>query len=153
MKLAQVQPTRPYTNKVSAWLNIGLAGSLSAIVLAQLFTFEDFADVLMSYPLLATPLRAQLIGTLIVVLEVLAVITPLRVPVSRLMRLSSMFAGSLVLAGWLVISGQAWLSGTDWQSGLFGATVALDGGWWEPLIWAALFMISLYAFFASRRDA
>lgn len=129
----RVLPTAQDAPKSRSRLGVGAATVLAlfyvVIVVAQLFTFEDFHSVVASYWLPVSTPATHLIAALIVTAEVFSLPFLLRIRLSPAMRWFSMFLGWLVALWWLFIS--VWLLTTinavD-NSGLLGATVDVQPG-------------------------
>lgn len=107
------------------------AGLLVLIVFCQLFTFDDFLKLFVSYSLPGGEVMANFMASFIVVSEVFALPFLLRMSLSRLMRIVSMVFSWIVAASWLKIS--IWLIISDDSTsnfGLLGTLVHLNIGWW-----------------------
>lgn len=112
-----------------------LAGILVAMIVAQLFTFEDFSDVIAKMGLPGGEAFAGIRAALIVTLEVAALPFLLSMRLSPAARLVSMGAGWGVIVAWLFAS--VWINVTHpsiANSGLLGATVSVAPGRWVTLL-------------------
>lgn len=123
-----------------------LAGSLAAIALLQLFTFEEFparlADVGIAMEI------APLLATLLVVIEVLALPFVLRMQLSPAFRVLSMGLGwlaSLMLVWVAVLENITSPNGLD---AVFGATLSLPVGGWTICAALALCVLSAWTSWA-----
>lgn len=107
------------------------AGLLVILVLSQLFTFDEFLKLLISYNLPGGEVMANFAGSLIVISEVFALPFLLRIKLSPAMRVASMVFSWIASASWLKLA--VWLvstSDTIINFGLFGTLVTLNVGWW-----------------------
>jgi hypothetical protein len=142
-----VQPTaapRPRTKNIRS-VSLFFAGLLILMVVAQLFTFEDFPEVIthMQFPggELFSPVRAAFIA----VLEIAALPFLLSMHLSPLARAVSMFAGWAVAAAWLVAS--LWMNivlENTINSGFLGATLSITSGWWTVFFSLALVVLAVW---------
>ncbi len=112
-----------------------LAGILMLMVVTQLFTFEDFPDVIAAMGLPSGEF-ADVRAALIVVLEVASLPFLLSMRLSHLARIVSMVAGWAVVAAWTVAT--LWTYGKGVNGGLLGATISLTYNWWTVLFCLAL---------------
>lgn len=113
------------------------AAFFTFLAVAQLFTFERFAEVIERYYGVFDGRNALVLSACIVTLEVAALPFLLAMPLSRAARFVSMVAGWLVVAVWFGLSLQLLLSGSE-HTALFGATLEVPGGWWTVCFVAAL---------------
>jgi hypothetical protein len=118
---------RPKNKYVQA-AGVGLAGLIIVMVVAQLFTFEKFPDVVVAMALPYGDAFAQFRAASIVTLEVAALPFLLSMRLSRLARIISMIAGWMVIAAWTFVA--LWTYGFDVNSGFLGATIPLGSNWW-----------------------
>jgi len=129
---------------------VGIAYLYAAIlvfmVLAQLFTFDNFLIILEDLKLPGGYATAHLVGSLLVACEVLALPFLLRMKLSTLMRVVSMVLGWLVplfwfkLSIWFLISG-----GTISNIGLFGTVVKFMPGWPSLMFSVAIGILAAWA--------
>lgn len=109
------------------------------MAVAQLFTFDTFIELTLSFSLPLAGVLVYLVAPLLVVCEVFALPFLLRMSISPAFRVVSMVCGWLVALKWLFIT--LWLLFTR-QSvetvGFLGTIGDLSPGWW-----AVLFSISL----------
>jgi hypothetical protein len=135
---------KPKTQSTRA-VSLALAAVFIVMATAQLFSFENFPEVIrhMWLPLGEfAPVRAALLVTI----EVLALPFLLSMSLSRAMRVFSMVAGWLAIGVWLMISLWVNLSGDIvTNSGLLGATVSLPVGWWNILFCLALGVLAAWS--------
>ena len=105
----QTTAATPVKNRLIRGVSIALAAIFTAMVVAQLFTFEKFPEVI----------------------AVFALPFLLSMRLSPLMRVISMVSGWIVAAAWLAVSIRLVATGSDTDNGgLLGATVALAPGVW-----------------------
>lgn len=111
--------------------SIALTAVFVILAVAQLYSFEDFPDVLASLWLPGGHPFATLLAALIVTGEVLAVPFLLSMRLSPAMRAMSMFAGWGVMLTWIKLTVFSLMT-TDAviNSGVLGATIPVAPGWW-----------------------
>lgn len=130
-------PTVKTTNTQT--ISLVLAGIMTVLAVAQLFTFEKFGDVLRVMWLPGGATYAPLYAALIVTFEVFSVPFLLRMTLSPLMRITSMVSGWLVITAWLMLFLWQLLSGNVIvNSGILGATVSVPVGWWSVFVMLGL---------------
>jgi len=137
--------TQPKTKNVRS-VSIALAVILVVMVVAQLFTFEKFPDVIASMWLPGGDASDYIYAAIIVCLEVLALPFLLAMRLSLAMRCMSMVSGWLVVAFWLLVS--LWENLTIniiGNGGFLGATVSLPVGWWSVFFGVALAILAGWA--------
>lgn len=136
MEFAQSTPApTPKTSNIRA---IGLLTAALFVMLAvtQLFTFEQFGDVLaLYYAGLLDGGAALVAAACIVILEVAAIPFFLAMPLSVAARAVSMIAGWLTVLVWSMLAVYSLNGG---YTALLGATIELSGGWWQLCFIAAL---------------
>lgn len=126
-------------------IGVFLAAILTLMVVAQLFTFEDFADVLAGTWLPLSMASAQTIVAFVVTLEVLALPFLLHMRLSPLMRVLSMVSGWIVLVVWFGLS--IWeniLPSTISNAGFLGATATIPVGWWSVFFSLGLIILGAW---------
>ncbi len=119
-----------------------LAAILIAMVVAQLFTFEKFPDVIAHMGLPAGNDFAALRAALIAILEVASVPFLLGMRLSHLARIVSMVAGWMVVIAWTFAS--VWTYGAGVNGGLLGATIPLRSAWWTILFCLGLIGLTIW---------
>jgi hypothetical protein len=142
------QPTAPPQPKTAnvRLISLLLAVLLVAVVVAQLFTFEKFAEVFTGMALPGSEVFAPVYGAVIVTLEVFALPFLLAMRLSVAMRVFSMIVGWLAVATWLFLSiWGASIGDSAMNSGLLGATVVLPAGWWSVSFSVALAVLAAWA--------
>jgi hypothetical protein len=118
---------------------IVLVAIFTVMAVAQLFTYERFADVLNAYDLPGGVATATIAAAWLVVAEVAAIPFLLGMRLSPLARMTGVIAGWLVVIGWLKLSVWGVFTGnTPDNVGIFGDTLVLPGGWWIVFFMAAL---------------
>jgi hypothetical protein len=123
----------PKTNNIRI-ISIILAALFAVMAVAQLFTYETFANVLGDLWLPGGTTSSHIMAALIVIYEVFALPFLLSMRLSLAMRIVSMVSGWLVVAVWLFLS--VWenaMAETVGNSWLLGDTVHLPVGWWSVL--------------------
>jgi len=144
--LAQPTAAPISKSKESRIVSFALAGLLVFMVVAQLFTFEDFPDVIAGMWLpggeaLATVLAASIVST-----EVFALPFLLGIRLSVAMRVVSMVLGWLVIAAWIAVS--LWQNITAnfiSNTGILGDTISLPVGWWSVFVFVAIGVLMAWA--------
>lgn len=129
MKLAKAQMApepRSETAKKIAW---GYAVVVVVMVVLQLFSFEKFIPILGEYGLPGGERTATLLAALIVVSEVFALPSLLRMPLSVAMRWLSLGLAVLVPVVWTLLGIVAVMAGVTTNSGLLGSKLAVPAGW------------------------
>lgn len=127
-------------------ISLALAGILVGMVVAQLFTFEKFPDVIKEFWLPGGTDIALLLAASIVVLEVAAIPFLLSLYLSPLLRVVSMIAGWLVIALWVVLL--VWQNlqpSSIANNGILGATLPLPVGWWSVMLWLAIGLLAAWS--------
>lgn len=115
------------------------AALLIIFALCQLYSFDEFLNLLESFWLPGGAPLAHLLGGIIVVSEIFALPYLLRMRLSPIMRIISMILGWVTALIWLILA--FWLNLTInavSNTGFLGTTVRLEPGWW-----AVLFSVSL----------
>jgi hypothetical protein len=127
-------------------VGIALAAVFVVLAVAQLYSYEDFPNVIASLWLPGGRPLATLAAALIVTGEVLAVPFLLGIQLSPAMRTVSMVAGWLVILGWLKIALIVNISANAiTNSGVLGATIPVAPGWWMVCLFIALGVLSAWA--------
>lgn len=130
----QATPATPPRTKNIISISLLAAGIITAMIIGQLFTFEDFPAVIAALWLPGGEVVARSLAAFLVVAELLALPFLLSMPSSPLFRIVSM------VLGWIVAG--LWLGLAVWEnvmvmmisnSGIFGATIPLPVGWWTVL--------------------
>jgi hypothetical protein len=119
---------------------------LTGMALAQLYTFDEFIEIIPSLSLPVGEALGYLIAPLIVVLEVFALPFLLRMRLSPAFRFVSMLFGWGVPLVWLAIS--LWLVVTAQPVvtiGFLGGIGELAPGWWAVLVSVALGILAAWA--------
>jgi len=115
------------------------------MVVAQLFTFEDFPNLLGTMWMSISDAWLPVVASVLVILEVFALPFLLGLRLSAVMRVVSMISGWVVIAVWFAISFGSIVTNTQTDSALLGATVSLPTGWWEVLFCVALGVLAAWA--------
>lgn len=119
---------------------------LVVLVVAQLFTFDDFLSLVGDFGFPGGIRYAHFIAALLVASEVFALPFLLRMQLSPAFRWFSMILGWLVAIIWTKIS--IWLvihEGIANNVGFLGTVVSLQPGWWAIFISIALGVLAAWA--------
>jgi len=125
-------------------ISLAFAAVLVIMLVAQLFTFEEFPGLIASSWLLDDR-TSSVVAASIVALELLALPFLLQMRLSPAMRVVSMVAGWLVVSTWLIVSLCKNVVGDALHSVLLGATIPLPEGWWSVLFCLALGILAVWA--------
>ncbi|HEX6258292.1 MAG TPA: S26 family signal peptidase [Candidatus Saccharimonadales bacterium] len=126
-------------------MSVLYAALLSTMAVAQLVSFEDFITLLQRYTFNGKE-TAQLVASLVVTAEVLAIPALLNMALSRLFRRLSLGLAGVVALFWLIIA--AVFAGSH-PIGLFGEFLVVDGRI-EILFAALLASLAFFALFGGR---
>lgn len=122
------------------------AGLLTAMVVAQLFTFEEFLQHFIVLDLPGGRGVAHLVGAGVIFLEFLAIPFLLRMALSPAFRWVSLAAGWLVGMAWLAISLWTVLHVPEVSTiGFLGTVVDLTPGWWAPLLSLGFVILAVWS--------
>lgn len=146
MRFAKPTATFVAKSKESHIISLALAGLLIIMVVAQLFTFEDFPDVIANMWLPGGEGLASVIAAVIVIMEVFALPFLLGMRLSAAMRTASMVLGWMVIVTWTAIS--LWQNGSVniiGNAGILGDTVPLPVGWWSVFVFVAIGVLMAWA--------
>lgn len=122
------------------------AGILVVMVVAQLFSFEEFLAVVASFGYPGGESVAYLLAAFLVSAEVFALPFLLRMSLSTAFRWVSMVSGWLVATIWLVTS--AWIVQTNAvveSIGFLGATIPITPGWWAVFMSLSFGILATWA--------
>lgn len=143
---ARVTPAPiPKTKDVNK-IAILYAGVLVVMVVAQLFTFDEFLKLVTSFGFPGGIQYAHFITTFLVVAEVFALPFLLRMPLSPAFRWVSMILGWLVALIWAKLT--IWLVIQDSiinNVGFLGTVVDLTPGWWAIFMSIAFGVLAAWA--------
>ena len=137
-------PPQPKTKNIVA-ISYLATGFIVIMVVAQLFTFENFPALIANLWLPGGEPTAKIVAALVVIAEVLSLPFLLSMTLSPLFRVVSMTAGWLVGLMWVVLS--LWenlMAGAISASGIFGATIPLPVGWWSVFFSVALGILVIW---------
>ncbi len=126
-------------------LGILLAGLYTVYAVTQLFSFEDFTSLTISFDLFGSAVLSTILASLIVVGEVFSLPYLLRMRVSALMRVFSMACAWAVALIWLTVS--LWLVSTVNavpSFGLFGGLLDVEPGWWSVFFSLSLVILNAW---------
>lgn len=131
-------PTLPKTKDVRI-ISLLTAAVLIGMILAQLFTFENFPAVIATLWLPGGEVTAKALAAIVVIAEVFALPFLLSMRLSPLFRFVSMGLGWAVGILWFVLAlWENMMAGTISNTGILGATVPLPVGWWNVFFSLAL---------------
>jgi len=144
---AKPEAAAPPKTEASKQIAILYVILLTIMAVAQLFTFEDFIEIV---PTFGLPLGAgalpYLTAPLLVVAEVFAIPFLLRMNVSRAFRWLSMVLGWVAAGAWFVIS--LWVVLTHQATttiGFLGSVGSLMSGWWAVCLSLGLVVLAAWA--------
>jgi hypothetical protein len=136
--------TKPKNKKIYL-ASLTFAAILILMVVAQLFKFETFPDIILDMGLTDDGGFASVYAALIVSLEVAAIPFLLGMMLSPAMRVLSMVAGWIVVAVWFVSNLRMSISSHEYvSSGLLGDTVTLSAGWGSVLFCFGLMILAAW---------
>ncbi len=140
MKLyVQSTTARAPKKPIVRFIAVGLAAFFVILAVAQLYSFEDFPEVIASLGLPGGRPATTLLSALIVTGEVLAVPYLLSMRLSPAMRVVSMIAGWLIIAKWLgILIYVNVTTNAITNSGVLGATIPVAPEWWLVGLFTAL---------------
>jgi hypothetical protein len=142
------KPTPAPKPKTTDVKQVAIFYAVFLIILAvtQLFTFDRFLELIVSFGLPLGDRFAYFLGALIVTVEIFALPFLLRMPLSPAFRWFSIGCGWLVALIWLKIS--LWLVLSDSlveNVGYLGTLVNLMPGWWAVFISLALATLAVWS--------
>jgi hypothetical protein len=142
-----VQPTDAPTPKTAniRIVSLLLAAIFMVMVVAQLFTFEDYGDVIAGITGLSIA-PATIVSAMIVIFEVAALPFLFSMRLSVLGRIVSMLSGWLAAVGWFLIVLYANVTmGSVSNSGVLGATVPVPSGWWMTFFFMGVIVLVVWS--------
>ena len=122
------------------------AAILVVFLVAQLFTFDEFTALILSFNLPFSDKGVLVIAPLLVMAELFALPFLLRMKLSFAFRWLSMLFGWLVPVLWLFIS--SWVVSTQPGAetvGFLGTVVSVIPGWWAIFVSIALGILASWA--------
>jgi hypothetical protein len=135
---------QPKTNDTKT-IATAYAGVLVVLAVAQLFTFDEFLKLFVSFELpgVASP---ELLAALIVAAEVFALPFLLRMALSPAFRFFSMLLGWFVAGAWVFVTTSLLLMRTPVNTvGLLGTAVDIIPSWWAVLVSCVLVLFAAWA--------
>ncbi len=146
LRFATTTPPTKLKNRDVMIVSLVLAGLLAIMAVSQLYAFEDFTPLLISFGLGGGAPQATLIASLLVTAEVFALPFLLRMYLSPLFRIVSMAMGWLVAGIWLFITISIATSVNSVKDvGFLGTAVEVPFGWWSILFALILALLSGWA--------
>ncbi len=145
-QIIDIFPQEFYKN-AAYWRGFALALVYLLMAVAQLFSYEDFPDVVAAYGLAGGPVTVVILAVLLPLLEGLALPYLLSMKLGAAWRQVSRGAMLAAPALWLVVAVLVNIVATDGiNSGLLGATLPTANGWWLVafaglLLWSAILVV------------
>ena len=150
--LRQIFPERFFQHE-AYWSALGLAMVITLLLIAQLYTFEDFPEVIESFGLPGGSITVVLLVALIPLVELLSLPYLLSMETDRRIVRVSRYAALGVGVMWALISTLILLSAQPTaQSGIFGATIPLTCGFWA-IAYSALLILAAALVMRDKRFA
>ena len=144
--LVKAVPAQKPRTKESLKISIFFAVILLIMAMTQLYTFEEFADLVPRFNLPLGEVLIYTLAPLIVVCEVFALPFLLRMTVSPAFRWLSMMLGWLAAAIWLLVSIWICSTGPDVPTvGFLGTIVELPVGFWAIFMSFALCILAAWS--------
>lgn len=136
------QEARTRDSKKIAYLYVLI---LVVAVFCQLFTYDGFVLLLGNFSLPGGELVSHLLGSVLVISEVLALPFLLRLKTSLLMRYISMAFSWIVPMIWIFLAFWVCLYPVMMSNfGFLGTVVSLVPGWWTVFVCSALGLLSVW---------
>lgn len=133
-------------SKNVATISLFYATLLVVMVVAQLFTFESFLELLASFDLPGGRTTAYTIGSVLVAAQLFALPFLLRMAISPAFRMVSLLSAGLVADIWLFLT--LWLvivQPAATNVGFLGTVVETMPGWWAVCIALAFGILATWA--------
>lgn len=131
-------PEAPRT-KESAAIAVALAVLLTGMVVAQLFSFEEFVSLFADVP------GGMVFPAIIVALEIAALPFLLRMKLSSGFRVFSLLSGWAMIGYWLIMAIMTLGGTSENQIGFLGTVVELQPGIWAVFVVGALGVLMAWA--------
>ena len=144
--LAKVTPAPVARSKETKQISLLFAAILVVMLVAQLFTFDDFVKLIPSFNLPVSQGFAYALTPILVASELFAIPFLLRMSLSPAFRWLSMFCGWLVALLWFCFT--LWLVTRGPQVdtvGFLGTLVNLIPGWWAVCVSLALGILAAWS--------
>jgi len=110
------------------------AAILAVMAVAQLYTFDHFLELVLTFGLPGQAATAYFLAAFLVTCEVLALPFLLRMPLSPAFRWVSMALGWIVAGLWIVLTIGLFLQGTVGNVGFLGTVFEVFPSWWTIYI-------------------
>jgi hypothetical protein len=133
-------------SKDAPLIAMSFAVILGVMAVTQLFTFDQFLELLSTFAVPFSGEVTYLMGAVIVVTEIFALPFLFRMPLSKAFRWVSMVCGWLATIIWVKLT--LWLVITEPlvnNVGFFGTLVGLLPGWWAVMVAVALAILAGWA--------
>lgn len=143
--LVKATPAPAARTKETQRMSYLYAGLLVVLAVTQLFTFEEFIELVPAFNLPFGQGFTYALAPLIVATEVFAIPFLLRMKLSVAFRWLSMLCGWFVAAMWTFISFWIVLTNPAVETvGYFGTLVTLVPGWWAVCVGGALCILAVW---------
>lgn len=130
---AQAAP-RP-KSEAAKQVSLFYAAFITIMLVAQLFTFDTFIELIASYDLPINMMFVAALPAVIVATELFALPFLLRMRISAAFRWVSMACGWLVALLWAAVTLYVAVSATQVETiGFFGTVIELIPGWWAVFV-------------------
>lgn len=138
------EPAAPARSQLSSRMAIALAGIMTLMVVAQLFSFDEFVTVADSFSVFG--LSGMTFAVLVIVVELFSLPFLLGMALSRAFRWVSMLCVAVAMGLWLSVSITTINSSAE-SVGFFGGVGTLTPGWWAvfvSLLWSIMAAWSIW---------
>lgn len=141
------EPTvaRTPRSKQSSQMAVLYAGFITLMLVAQLFTFDEFLILLGTFAFPFTIATAYIIGALLVTVELFALPFLLRMTVSHAFRWVSMVCAWFVSGLWLFLSVWAVTRVPSVESIGFLGSLPLTPGWWAVMVSLSFIILATWS--------
>lgn len=116
------------------WRAFILGAVMLALVIAQLFQFEEFPELISAMNVPAEPFTPWFLAIVLPLLEIASLPYLISMKMAADLRRMSKWSGFTACIMWVLLT--VWTSvnmGMSVESGLFGGTLATNSGWWSVL--------------------
>ena len=116
------------------------------MVVAQLFTLEEFMEYVTQLQLPFTQTMEYLFVPLLIITEIFAIPFLLRMRLSPAMRAVSMALGLIAAIAWIFFNAWIVVQGVPVDSvGFLGTVIAIMPGWWAVFVSVALLLLAMWS--------
>lgn len=142
----QPQPAPKPRTEATKQISLFYAAFLVVMIVAQLYTFEEFIELIISFDLPVSAGLVSALAPLLVACELFALPFLLRMTISPAFRWVSMACGWIVSLLWIGMTTWVVTSAPSIASiGFFGTVFDLVPGWWAVLISALFGVMAAWA--------